>query len=139
MGGRRNVRGMSDSGDGMRQAMRAALTAAMKQRDRTAVTALRAGLAAIDNAEAVAVPGAGADGHAPLPVSDGPIAGATAGLGSNEVARRALTDADVAAIVRAQVDERRTAADEYDRIGQSDAAANLRAEAAVLAAHLDDQ
>jgi hypothetical protein len=41
------------SNDALRQRLREAISAAMKERDRVAVTALRSTLAAIDNAEAV--------------------------------------------------------------------------------------
>jgi uncharacterized protein len=141
--------------------MRRALTTAMKARDQRTVTALRSALAAIDNAEAVdtvsparpehgrrasreAPPAQGrpASGEAPS-AGDGSatgarIAGAAVGVGAAEVQRRALTPAEVQAIVREEVAERQTAAHGYERAGQSAHAERLRAEAEVLSAFLDD-
>lgn len=112
--------------------MRRALTAAMKARDQRAVAALRSALAAIDNAEAVEAAG---EGHPP---GEGRIAGAVLGVGAAEVARRTLTPAETQAIVRQEVAERQTAAQAYERAGQSGPAERLRAEAEVLRAYLDD-
>lgn len=86
----------------VRTASRAALTTAMKQRDREAVSVYRTALAAIANAEAVVptgeVPAAGA------------IEAAAVGAGAADVARRELTDEQVVATVRAEAEERRAAA-----------------------------
>ena len=106
--------------------LRLALTAALKARDRVAVSALRSALGAIENA------GAADPAHAPPP-SAGPIAGAVAGLGASEVERRPV---DVRAVVAAEVEQRRAAAREYADLGRPDRAERLRAEADVLAAHL---
>ena len=116
---------------GLRERMRQALPAAMKARDRVAVAALRSALAAIENAEAPPAPATAA------PLQEGVIPGATAGLGSSEVARIDLTDDDVAAIVRREIEERRGAAATYDEAGHADRADRLRAEADALAAFLD--
>ena len=105
--------------------LRGALTVAMKARDRPAVTALRTTLAALDNTTAVAV-------TAPTAPTDGPIAGAVAGLGTTEAARRELTDADVAAVVEDQIAAREEAAATYEQAGRHDHAVELRAEVAVL-------
>ena len=48
------------------------------------------------------------------------------GLGAGEAERRHLSEADVAAIVRAEAAERETAAAEYERSGYAEAAAGLR-------------
>lgn len=117
----------------MRDRLRAALKVAMKARDAAAVNALRTALAAVDNAEAVAGPTA-----ATAPLVEGVIAGAAAGVGATEVARRELTEDEVTAIVAAEVDERRAAADDYRTAGQFGRAARLTAEADALAAHLPD-
>ena len=109
--------------------LRQALPRAMKARDAAAVSALRTTLAAIANAEAVAAPD-------PPPGGSGPIAGARSGVGAGEATRLALTEDQIAGIVRAEIDERRSAADEYRRVGQADEADRLGAEAAVLQAHL---
>jgi uncharacterized protein len=113
----------------LRDRLRAALPPAMKARDRDAVAALRSALAAIENAEAVAPP-------PPARLQEGVIAGATAGLGSGEAGRVDLSEDEVAAIVRAEVDERRAAAGDYALAGQSERAARPTAEADVLAGHL---
>jgi uncharacterized protein len=113
--------------------MRTALSAAMLVRDRTAVTALRTALGAVANAEAVAV--AVDPAHASV-VGDGAIAGAVAGLGAADVPRREVTADAVAAIVRAEIDDRRSAAAGYERSGQVERAATLHAEADVLDALL---
>ena len=112
----------------LRQRLRAALPAAMKSRDRAATAALRATLAAIDNAEAVA----SADGV----VRGQAIEQVALGVGATEVERRALTEPEVEEIVRAELAEREAAASEYDRAGRTERAEQLRSEARVLAAHL---
>jgi uncharacterized protein YqeY len=106
--------------------LRAALKTAMKARDTATVTAMRAALAAIDNAGAVAPTGEA--GTIPL----GPIAGAVSGLGASEATRRALGDDDVAALVWTEVSEREEAADGYEQAGRDDHAQRLRDEAAAL-------
>ncbi|WP_420308571.1 hypothetical protein [Streptomyces sp. MAR4 CNX-425] len=103
---------------------------AMKERRREVVSALRTALAALDNAEVVAPV------EAPVaPVSEH-VAGASAGVGSAEVGRRVLSAGDVRAVLRAQIEERRTEAGTYDRAGRGEAAARLRREADVLDAYL---
>lgn len=111
----------------LRDRMREDLRAAMKARDAVRTSALRTALAAIDNAEAVPAE----TRHARTEASEH-VAGATAGLGSAEVARRRLDDAETAAIVAAQADERTQAAETYEGLGRDDEAARLRREAAVL-------
>lgn len=91
---------------------------------------LRSILADIDNAGAVAVP----DGRAE--VSSPHVAGAVAGLGGAEAARRHLDGSAVAAVVRADIEARRESADAYDAAGQSERAAVLRTEADTLASYL---
>jgi uncharacterized protein YqeY len=122
---------MSDDRGGLRDRLRDGLPAAIKGRDAVAVAALRSALAAIDNAEAVAPPpGLTAEAtHARL-------AGTVAGMGAAEAERRALSEAQVEEIVQGEVDERRTAADAYERAGRPDQAGRLRAEADVLGGHL---
>ena len=115
----------------VRSRMRRDLTAALKARDELAVAALRSAIAAIDNAEAVEIGemmarGAGSE-H---------IAGATAGAGSSDVARRLLGEPEMTAIVRRQVEERRAAADQYETLGRKHEATRLRREAAVLSDYL---
>ena len=115
----------------MRDRLREDLTAAIKARDRVAVTALRTALAAIDNAEAV-----DADPGGPRAASSQHVAGASAGVGSSDVPRRVLSQAEVGAIVRTQADERWQAAADYEKLGRTDAADVLRREADVLSAYV---
>ena len=100
----------------------AAVPAAMKARDRRTVSALRSALAAIDSAEAVEI-------H---DVRAGAIEMSPVGPGAAEVARRELTEAEVAAIVRGEVEERRAAAVAYEAAGRGDKTAELTAEADAL-------
>ncbi|WP_280346114.1 hypothetical protein [Nocardia neocaledoniensis] len=110
----------------LRDRLRAALKPAMKARDRSAVSALRSALGAIDNAEAVDA----AD------VKAGALEDSAVGLGVAEVSRRHLTEADIEAIVRREIDERRATALEYERLGATDRSADLTAQAETLAALL---
>lgn len=112
----------------LRDRLRAAVPAAMKARDRSTVAALRSALAAIDNAEAVDP----ADGAARA----GAIETSPVGVGAAEVARRMLSEADVAAIVTTEISERRAAAATYELAGHSDRATRLVAEADALAMYL---
>lgn len=115
----------------MRANLRADLTAALKARNRAAVTALRSALAAIDNAEAVPV-------DDPLDSASGNVhgAGSAIGLGAAEAERRHLTEADLRSIVENEVSERSAAAQEYEQLGRTDLAQRLRAEAEVLSRYL---
>lgn len=109
------------SPDDITTQLRRALTAALKARDTSTVSALRSALSAIANAEAVA------EGPARPAGTGGPhFAGAVAGLGAGEAPRRRLTEADVTAIVRAEAAEREAAASEYERGGHPGEAARLR-------------
>jgi hypothetical protein len=123
----------------LRAVMRAALKDAMRSRDRLAVSALRSGLSALDNAEAVPTERSGHSGHSGNSVrvdGDSPIAGAAVGLGATETARRELTAEDERALVVAEVAERREAAAEVEAAGHQDRAAELQHEADVLEAAL---
>jgi uncharacterized protein len=124
-----------------RTRLRGELLAARKDRDPTRTSALRSALAAIDNAEAIsratlstATP-VDIDLDAP---SSGTIAGGAVGLGAAEVARRRLTDEQIRELVRVEVDERLTAANEFTAGGHADQAVRLREEAAVLTVLLGD-
>lgn len=90
------------------------------------MAAVRSALSAIDNAEAV---DAGA-------VKAGALEESAVGLGAADVPRRDLTEADIERIVRQEIEERRTAAAEYDRLGASDPRDRLNSEADTLAALL---
>jgi uncharacterized protein len=151
--------------DDLRDRLRQALPAAMKARDRPAITALRSALAAIDNAEAFDPDEALAEGllgelepagwepaepddaevdladpgHAARPGLAGPptFAGTVAGVGATEVKRRSLSGAQVEDIVRAEIEDREVAAAARERARQHEQAERLRAEARVLLSHLD--
>jgi uncharacterized protein len=114
----------------LRATLRRGLTAAMKARDTEVLAALRTAIAAIDNAEAVAVPADRA------PVTSAHIAGASSGAGSAEAARRQLDGDEVRRILRDQADEQAREADRFDELGQADAARRLRRRAEVIAAYL---
>jgi hypothetical protein len=105
--------------------LRRDLTQAMKDRDRPAIAALRQTLGAIANAEAPPLP----DTRGQLPTE--PVVGT-----ANEVARLALTDADVARVVHAELAERARAVDEYTAVGRPADAAAVAAEATVLRRYL---
>jgi uncharacterized protein YqeY len=106
--------------------LRVALKSALKAQDRTALSAIRSALAAIDNAGAV-------QSYSGRPsISRGHIAKAVAGLGAADVARRELVDREILDIIRAEVSERRLAAVEYRRGGRAYEAERLEAEAATL-------
>ena len=100
--------------------MQADLREAMKARDSSRVAVLRATLGALANAEAVE----------PLP---GPIS-LTAAAGTTEVARRALSDAEVRSIIDREQAELLAAADEREALGLHDDAAELRGQASLIAA-----
>jgi uncharacterized protein YqeY len=108
----------------VRERLRAALPAAMKERDLALVSALRATLAALDNAEALP-----AEEHGSLALEQTPV-----GVGAREAARQELSGADEERLVRAEIDERRTAAQIYEQGGQPERALRLRQEVDALAA-----
>ena len=95
------------------------------------VSALRTALAAVDNAEAVAVP------DAPVESASEHVAGARVGVGAAETERRTLSVDEVRSLLRAQVQERITEAERYDSHGRSEAAERLRREADALRKYTD--
>lgn len=101
----------------------------MRARDRTAVSALRSTLAALDNAEAAPVDEAALRGVA--------LEQSPAGAGTTEAARHELSERGVVEIVRAEAAERLEAAAQLAAPAYADRAARLRAEAAVLLGFLD--
>jgi uncharacterized protein len=70
--------------------------------------------------------------------SSGKIAGGVVGLGAAEVERRELSDAQIRELLRAEIDERLTAARQAAGGGHGERATVLRAEAAVLTNLLGD-
>jgi uncharacterized protein len=102
----------------------------MKARDRAAVSVLRSTLSAIENAEAV--------DPVTSTVTDGEfVAGAVQGLGAAEATRRTLGEADIIAIVEAEIAELLDAAETYEATGRLDRAEGLRGDVEVLTAVLD--
>ena len=126
--GRVETAGRADQGadEPVRAGLQAALTGALRRRDKVAASALRSGLSALANAEAVSpVPLAG--------TSSRHVAGAATGLGAAEAPRRTLTPAEAEQVIAAEISERLAAADGYERAGRADRADRLRREADVLA------
>ena len=139
--------------DDLRERLRRALPAAMKARDRLAVTALRSALAAIDNAEAFDPDEALAEGVDDVlepagwepadPDADDVdaahpgFAGTIAGVGATEVERRSLTPKQVEGIVRAEIETREVAATVLDGVGKHEHAERVRAEMKVLLSHVN--
>lgn len=115
----------------VRAALRRELDTALKARDRTAISALRAALGALDNAEA-------ADPAAAPPMESGVIAGGVAGLGAGEVARRELSDAEQRDLLCAEVTKWRAVAEQFERAGRPDDAQQQHAQADVVSRLLDD-
>jgi uncharacterized protein YqeY len=109
--------------------MRDALPEAMRARDRAAVSALRATLAALDNAEAVPV-----DEDAPRAAA---LEASPVGAGATEAARRELSEEEMVDVVRAEAAERLEAAAHLTAPAHADRAQRLRTEAAVLLRFLD--
>jgi uncharacterized protein len=94
---------------------------------------MRSALAAIGNAEALPLPAAPA-GAAPARAGSPYVAGSVAGLRATEARRRPLSETEMAAILGAEITERRAAAEQYERAGHADQAERLRREADALAA-----
>ena len=117
--------------DDLRTPLRRQLSAAVREHDRPAVSALRSALAVLDNAEAVRP---GADFQ---PEVSQHVAGGVAGVGAAEVELRVLDVESQRALVRAEIESSLTAATTYQQHGQSTRAAALRMGADVLAAVLN--
>ncbi len=104
--------------------MRGDLTAARRDRDAAAVTALRTALAAVANAQAPPLP-ATSSGQPPQPP------GVRA-----EVDRLVLTAADIDAVLAAEITDRLDTIALYEAHGRADQAGELRAQVAVLRRYL---
>jgi uncharacterized protein YqeY len=120
-----------DEEPGVRSRLSRALRDALRGRDQPAISALRSALAAIANAEAV-------DAGQRLPAAAGSahFAGAAAGPGAAEAARKELTETAMQDIVRAEIADRQTANGQYRQGGHAERADRLRAEITVLEAVL---
>ena len=117
--------------EALKQQLRLDLAAALKARRGDEVRALRALLAAIDNAEAVEGPSLSSSSSPPA--SNEHVAGSVAGVGAAEAARRTLSASDLERIMEAEVTELVGQADRFAEIGRADDAARLRVEEGVLA------
>src|SRR5215203_1574643 len=106
--------------DDLRTPLRRQFSAAVREHDRPAVSALRSALAALDNAEAVP-PGEDFE----LEVSQN-VAGGVVGVGAAEVERGVLDVESQRALVRAEIDSNLTAATTYEQHGQRTRASELR-------------
>lgn len=82
---------------------------------------------AIDNAGSV-----GVNNNPDLSSRSGHIAGSVQGLAAGDAARRELDEGQIIEIVRAEVTNRNTAAEEYEELGRIDEADRLRSECDVL-------
>jgi hypothetical protein len=111
----------------LRTRLRGDLRAAMKAQRRDEMAALRALIAAIDNAESVE------DASSPPLSSSAHVAGAVQGLGAADAARRSLSEHDLQRIIEAELWERDAQAERLTLLGRSDDASRLRVEADVIA------
>lgn len=129
--------GQHDDPRALRAALRQDLASAMKAREPEAVAALRTAIAAIDNAEAVPIPAAGArQAVGPQTGTSSHFAGARAGVGATEAARRELGSGDIRAVLDGLIAGYAREADGYDALGQAEAARRLRNQARLLTAYL---
>jgi hypothetical protein len=112
-----------DAATAMKDRLRRDLREAMRAGRPDEAAMVRALIAAIDNAEAVPLTGAPAVQH---DFHDG----------SAEVERLTLGPDRVAALLRAEIEDRLRAAEVFDRIGRLDRAGPLRAEAALASRYL---
>jgi uncharacterized protein YqeY len=113
--------------------LRRALRSALVARDGSSASACRSALAALGNAGAV-------DGSSGLSTSEATsphIAGAVAGLGGSEMARRELTEPEQRALVAAEVTDRLAASEQMAHLGRMDVSRRLAAEASTLQRVLD--
>jgi uncharacterized protein YqeY len=113
--------------DELRARLRQDLSAAMRARRTLEVAALRAAMAAVDNAEAIEA--------APARKQPPPgerIAGAVAGVGSTDVARRPLTIAELEQILNRESDDLGEQASRCESLGRNEEASRLRSQAEVI-------
>jgi uncharacterized protein YqeY len=106
----------------LKACLRADLKAAMQARRGDETALLRMLIGVIDNAEAV-----------PVPEIERRYTEQNFGEGANELPRRVLDDAMIAALLAEEIASRNAAADQFERGGQPDRAAALRMQAAWIA------
>lgn len=108
-----------EQGD-IRTRLRAELEAAIRARDRIAVAAIRVAIATIDNAEAQPL---GAETQ-----TERHLAAASA----SDVPRREIDESAAIAIVQAEIEAMRDAAQSYEALGDNEGARNAARQATVL-------
>lgn len=111
--------------DAIKARLRADIRAAMSAKQMTEARVLRTLLAALDNAEAHPV----VAGHTPYvehPFGDKAV----------EVARKVLSTEDIEAVLKAELEERVTAARDLEQHGKTAEASALKAEAALVARYI---
>lgn len=106
--------------------LREDIRAAMKDRRKAEVDALRSLAGAIDQAEAV-----------PVEHSPGGALGVQFGDPAAEVARRKLTADDLRALIRAECDEARNVAADLEKRGMTAEVERYRVRAAIVERYLD--
>lgn len=106
--------------------LRADLKTAMQARAREEAAVLRTLIGAVDNAQSVALDPAFKPAHV-----------GTFGAAANEVPRRPLTGADIQALLRREISERLSAAEQIERAGRPDRSEILRLEAAIIGRYCD--
>jgi uncharacterized protein len=131
MGGHRCPIVTNVANEAIRDRLHQALRDALRARDTIASSALRSGLAALDNASAVPT------GTGSAVAGGARFAGALTGLGAGEVPRRSLAPGEAEQIVRAEIAEREAAAAGYERAGHDEQARRLRQEARILASAME--
>lgn len=126
---------LPDPAEAMQTRLRADLRVAMKARETLEISLLRGLIAAIDNAQSAGIQAGPAASATPAASSEWVAAGGA--FGSGEVARKVLSEADLAALLAVEADTRELTAVEMDRVGRADLAAVARAEGAILARYRD--
>jgi uncharacterized protein YqeY len=104
----------------LRTRLQADLKTAMKTRDTLSTAVLRFVLAALDNASAIPIDSTHVRVHGK----------------SGDVSGRQLTEADCAAILQHEADNRLAAAKDYENLGRAEVAARLRGESAIIGRYL---
>jgi uncharacterized protein len=104
----------------LRAALRDRLKSAMRARDRQTAGVMRTVLAALENAEAAPVVA-----HGPTAATSEHVAGATVGVGTGEVPRRLLSQADEHELVAREIAELRVSATTLAEVGRHERSAEL--------------
>jgi uncharacterized protein YqeY len=105
----------------------------MKARRTEELATIRNLMGAIDNAEAAGV----RSPASPTSPSSADFAGTVAGLGSGDAPRRQLVEADLEALLDAEIADRRQQAEQFEELGRPDEALRLRDQVAVIKRYRD--